>query len=42
MNVDDIKTTAVIGAGEIGHGIAVGLALAGYHVRLEFHNGGEP
>ena len=34
MNVDDIKTTAVIGAGEIGHGIAVGLALAGYQVRL--------
>ena len=34
MNVDDIKTTAVIGAGEIGHGIAVGLALAGYQVRM--------
>ena len=34
MNVDDVKTTAVIGAGEIGHGIAVGLALAGYQVKL--------
>ena len=34
MNVDDVKTTAVIGAGEIGHGIAVGLALGEYQVRL--------
>ena len=36
MNVDDIKTVAVIGAGDMGHGIAeVGL-LAGCRVFLHF------
>ena len=34
MNVDAVKNTVVVGAGEIGHGIAVGLGLAGYQVRL--------
>ena len=34
MNVDEVKNTVVIGAGEIGHGIAVGLGMAGYQVRL--------
>ncbi len=34
MNVEEVKNTAVIGAGEIGHGIAVGLGLAGYQVQL--------
>ena len=34
MNVDDIKQIAVIGAGSIGHGIALGLGMAGYDVTL--------
>ena len=34
MNVDDIKQIAVIGAGSIGHGIALGLGMAGYDVSL--------
>ena len=34
MNFNEVKTTAVVGAGNIGHGIALGLALAGYQVRL--------
>ena len=34
MNFEDVKTVAVIGAGDVGHGIALGLAMAGYQVRL--------
>jgi len=34
MEFDDAKTVAVIGAESIGHGIALGLALAGYQVCL--------
>ena len=34
MEFNDVKTIAVIGAGNIGHGIALGLALAGYQVHL--------
>ena len=34
MNVDDINRIAVIGAGSIGHGIALGLGMAGYDVTL--------
>ncbi|MCI0845105.1 MAG: NAD(P)-binding domain-containing protein [Chloroflexi bacterium] len=34
MEFDDVRNIAVIGAGNIGHGIALGLALAGYQVRL--------
>ena len=34
MEFDDVKTIAVIGAGDVGHGIALGLGLAGYQVRL--------
>ena len=34
MNVDDIETVAVLGAGNMGHGIAEVAALAGYDVRL--------
>ncbi len=34
MEFDDVKTITVVGAGSIGHGIALGLALAGYQVRL--------
>ena len=34
MNVDDIKRVAVIGAGQMGHGIAQVFALAGYEVNL--------
>ena len=34
MNVDDIKQISVIGAGSIGHGIALGLGMAGYDVNL--------
>ena len=34
MNVDEVKNTTVVGAGEIGHGIAVGLGLAGYQVQM--------
>jgi 3-hydroxybutyryl-CoA dehydrogenase len=34
MEFDDVKTIAVIGAGDVGHGIALGLALGGYQVRL--------
>ena len=34
MNIDEVKTTVVVGAGEVGHGIALGLAMAGYQIRL--------
>ena len=34
MNIDDIKTVAMIGAGDMGHGIAEVALLAGYHVNL--------
>jgi len=34
MNIDEVKTTVVVGAGEVGHGIALGLSMAGYQVRL--------
>ena len=34
MNVDEIETIAVLGAGNMGHGIAEVAALAGYEVRL--------
>jgi enoyl-CoA hydratase/3-hydroxyacyl-CoA dehydrogenase len=34
MNVEDIDTIAVLGAGSMGHGIAEVAALAGYEVRL--------
>lgn len=34
MNVDEIDTIAVLGAGNMGHGIAEVAALAGYEVRL--------
>ncbi len=34
MNVDDIETVAVIGAGAMGHGIAEVAALAGFRVNL--------
>jgi enoyl-CoA hydratase/3-hydroxyacyl-CoA dehydrogenase len=34
MNIDDIKTVAVIGAGDMGHGIAEVALLAGYRVNL--------
>jgi enoyl-CoA hydratase/3-hydroxyacyl-CoA dehydrogenase len=34
MDVDDISTVAVLGAGSMGHGIAEVAALAGYDVRL--------
>jgi enoyl-CoA hydratase/3-hydroxyacyl-CoA dehydrogenase len=34
MNIDQIKNITVIGAGDMGHGIAEVALLAGYHVRL--------
>ena len=34
MEFNDVKTTAVIGAGNMGHGIALTLDLAGYQVHL--------
>jgi 3-hydroxybutyryl-CoA dehydrogenase len=34
MEFNDVKTIAVIGAGDVGHGIALGLALAGYQAVL--------
>jgi len=34
MNVDDIKTVAVVGAGDMGHGIAEVALIAGYKVNL--------
>jgi enoyl-CoA hydratase/3-hydroxyacyl-CoA dehydrogenase len=34
MNIDDIKTIAVIGAGDMGHGIAETALMAGYKVYL--------
>ncbi len=34
MNIDDIKTVAVIGAGDMGHGIAELALIAGYRVNL--------
>ena len=38
MNFNEVKTTAVVGAGNIGHGIALTLCLAGYEVRLNSTN----
>ena len=38
MNFNEVKTTAVVGAGNIGHGITLTLGLAGYEVRLNFTN----
>ena len=35
MNTSDIRSVAVIGAGLMGHGIAIEFALAGYDVRLQ-------
>jgi enoyl-CoA hydratase / 3-hydroxyacyl-CoA dehydrogenase len=35
MNIDDIKTIAVIGAGDMGHGIAEVALIAGYQVMLQ-------
>ncbi len=34
MTIDDIKTVAVVGAGDMGHGIAEVALLAGYKVKL--------
>ena len=34
MGIDDIKTVAVIGAGDMGHGIAEVALIAGYRVFL--------
>jgi enoyl-CoA hydratase/3-hydroxyacyl-CoA dehydrogenase len=34
MNIDDIKTVAVIGVGDMGHGIAEVALIAGYKVFL--------
>ena len=34
MNINDIKTVAMIGAGDMGHGIAEVALLAGYKVNL--------
>jgi enoyl-CoA hydratase/3-hydroxyacyl-CoA dehydrogenase len=34
MNIDDVKTLAMIGAGDMGHGIAEVALLAGYNVNL--------
>ncbi|MFX0182687.1 MAG: 3-hydroxyacyl-CoA dehydrogenase NAD-binding domain-containing protein [Candidatus Hodarchaeota archaeon] len=34
MNIDDIKTVAVVGAGDMGHGIAQAALMAGYKVNL--------
>ena len=34
MNINDIKTVAMIGAGDMGHGIAEVALLAGYNVNL--------
>ncbi|MFB6308644.1 MAG: 3-hydroxyacyl-CoA dehydrogenase NAD-binding domain-containing protein [Haloarculaceae archaeon] len=34
MQIDDIETVAVLGAGNMGHGIAEVAALAGYEVRM--------
>ncbi|GAB4340964.1 MAG: hypothetical protein Kow0099_17310 [Candidatus Abyssubacteria bacterium] len=46
MKLDDIKTVAVVGAGDMGHGIAEVALIAGYRVNLydikpEFVNKGE-
>jgi enoyl-CoA hydratase/3-hydroxyacyl-CoA dehydrogenase len=38
MNFNEVKTTAVVGAGNIGHGIALTLGLAGCQVRLNSTN----
>ena len=35
MEFNDVKTIAVIGVGDVGHGIALGLALAGYQAVLK-------
>lgn len=35
MNIDDIKTVAVIGAGDMGHGIAEVALMAGYRVVMQ-------
>jgi enoyl-CoA hydratase/3-hydroxyacyl-CoA dehydrogenase len=34
MNIDDVKTVAMIGAGDMGHGIAEVALIAGYNVNL--------
>jgi enoyl-CoA hydratase/3-hydroxyacyl-CoA dehydrogenase len=34
MNIEDLKTIAVIGAGDMGHGIAEVALIAGYKVNL--------
>ena len=34
MGIEDLKTIAVVGAGDMGHGIAEVALLAGYPVRL--------
>ena len=38
MNFNEVKTTAVVGAGSIDHEIAPTLGLAGYQVRLNSTN----
>ena len=38
MNASNIRSVAVIGAGLMGHGIAIEFALAGYDVRLHSHS----
>jgi len=40
MNIDDLKTVAVIGAGDMGHGIAEVALIAGYKVYLRDINQG--
>ena len=42
MEFDDVKTIAVIGAGDVGHEIALGLGMAGYQVRLNSSTGEPP
>ncbi len=34
MTIDEVKTIGVVGAGQMGRGIAQVLATAGWHVRL--------
>ena len=38
MNFNEFKTTAVVGAGNIGHGIALTLGVTGYEVCLNSTN----
>jgi 3-hydroxyacyl-CoA dehydrogenase len=35
MNVEDIQKVAVVGAGLMGHGIALEFALAGYEIHVQ-------